>query len=97
MELSIEQKTTEQAEIQKVVYQDIINNSGFSVELTAVTANLNRSAAFIIPVFYLELFNKAIPTDKVRFVLVAQRTLQLTGTGSAYLEVFDIEYNKEFI
>lgn len=96
MILGIVQKTTLEAEADKVTYQNIIEAQEVGGSLVAVSANLDRATALIIPLPRLTEFNEASAVDKVRFVLVAQKSLQAIAIAGDYLEVFEVEYIKEF-
>ena len=93
---TVVQNTTLDAEAAKVIYQNVIEDAEQGAEIVAVTANLDKAAAIIIPVPRLTEFNSASAVDKVRFVLVAQKSIQALGAAGAYVELFELEYTKEF-
>jgi hypothetical protein len=90
------QKTTAAAEVDRQVYQKIIEAQEVGDTLTAATANLGLCAALVVPNARLAEFNAATESDKVRFVLVSQRTFQRTTESGDFVAVFEDEYLKEF-
>lgn len=97
MKLSIVQKTTEEADLDKDYFQNIILEREVSDKLISVTANLNRAAAFIIPISRYEEFALASSVDKVRFLSISQKVFQSKFVEvETFEEIFEIEYQKEF-
>lgn len=86
------------ADADRVNYQNIIEAEGEGGNLLAVTANLELYEAFIIPFARSAEYTAASAADKIRFLLVSQRTFQREGEpGKDYLTIFEEEYLKEFV
>ena len=95
---SVPPKNFTDAETDRTTYQNVIETAGQGAAIVARTQNLERYTAFMLPVAREAEYNAATTADKLRFVLVAQRTFQRESNGETdFLTIFEDEYSKEFV